>query len=241
MNDRLDRQFSGSKSKPVSGIDEGLRAHFQRVYNMMAAGLATTGVISYGVAQVPALFQAVHGTLLGIVIMLAPLGILFFGLTPRKMHSMSVTAVTSLYFVFTALFGISLSYLFAVYSGESLARVFFITAGMFAATSVDGYTTKKDLSGLGSLMFMGLIGILIAGIVNIFLQSAMVYFVTSVIGVIVFTGLIAWDTQAIKETYNEAMGQESLAKLAVMGALRLYLDFINLFLFLLRLFGGNRN
>lgn len=226
-----------------SGVtyDVGLREHFGRVYNAMALGLVVTGAVSYGVASVPELFRMFNGTILGIIVMLAPLGIVFFGLTPSRMHSMSVGAISGLYYLLTALFGISLSYIFMMYSSESIARVFFVTAGMFAGTSVYGYTTKRDLSGMASLMVMGLIGIIIAGLVNIFLQSTMVQFVTSVIGVIVFTGLTAWDTQNIKETYREANGVETNAKLAVMGALSLYLNFINLFMMLLRLFGSQRN
>ncbi len=224
----------------TKSIDEGLRTYFQKVYNKMALGLVVTGLVSFLTASTPVLFQAVHGSFLGIVVMLSPLAIIFFGLTPRKVAGMSATAVSGLYYLLTALIGLSLSYIFFAYSGESIARVFFITAGMFAATSVYGYTTKKDLSGIGSLMFMGLIGIIIATLVNIFLQSAMVQFVVSIIGVIVFTGLIAWDTQRIKETYNSAYGEKDLSKLATMGALSLYLDFINLFQFLLSLL-GNRN
>ncbi|MCC6598875.1 MAG: Bax inhibitor-1/YccA family protein [Alphaproteobacteria bacterium] len=233
-------RFSQVSERAGVTYDAGLRAHFSRVYNAMAIGLALTGGISYGVASVPELFKMFNGSILGIVVMLAPLGIIFFGLTPAKMHRMSTGAVAGLYYLLTALFGISLSYIFMVYSSESIARVFFITAGMFAATSIYGYTTKKDLSGMGSLMFMGLIGIIIASLVNIFLQSTMVQFVTSVIGVIVFTGLTAWDTQRIKETYREANGAEGNAKLAIMGALSLYLNFINLFMMMLRLMGSQR-
>lgn len=221
-----------------TSIDAGLQAHMQRVYNMMAAGLVVTGAIAYWVSSVPQIFAMFHGTILGIVVALAPLGIIFFGLTPHKVARMSMTAVTALYFALTALFGVSLSYIFLAYSTESIARVFFITASMFAAMSIYGYTTKKDLTGMGSLMFMGLIGIIIAMVVNIFLQSAMIHFVTSAIGVVVFTGLTAWDTQRIKETYHMSYGQDVLYKTAVMGALSLYLDFINLFVMLLRLFGG---
>jgi FtsH-binding integral membrane protein len=223
-----------------TAIDAGLRAHMQRVYNTMSFGLVVTGAISWLVASTPALFQMFHGTILEWVVMLAPLGIVFFGLTPTKVQRMSLTAVRGLYYLLTALFGISLSYIFMMYSGESIARVFFITAAMFAATSIYGYTTKKDLSSLGSLMFMGLIGILIASVVNIFMKSEMVYFVTSVIGVIVFTGLTAWDTQFIKESYRNAGSGDSAAKIAVMGALNLYLNFINLFMMLLRLMGDRR-
>lgn len=232
-NNRYAIPKSGEKA-----IDRGLQAYMQRVYNMMALGLVFTGVISYFVAATPTLVQAVHGTWLGLVVALAPLGIMFFGLTPRKVQSMSLGAVTGLYFLLTGLFGVSLSYIFLAYSSESIARVFFITAGMFSATSIYGYTTKKDLTSMGSLMFMGLIGIIIAGIVNIFLQSAMLHFITSCIGVVVFTGLTAWDTQRIKETYHASFGESTLAKTAIMGALSLYLDFINLFIMLLRLFGG---
>lgn len=227
----------------VRGVtyDAGLRAHFSRVYNTMALGLVVTGAVSYGVASVPELFKMFNGSILGIIVALAPLGIVFFGLTPAKIHRMSLGSVSGLYYLLTALFGISLSYIFAMYSTESIARVFFITAGMFAGTSIFGYTTKKDLSGMGGLMIMGLIGIIIASLVNIFLQSTMMQFVTSVMGVIIFTGLTAWDTQRIKETYSEANGSESNAKMAVMGALSLYLNFINLFMMLLRLMGSQRN
>lgn len=222
-------------------FDAGLQAHFRRVYNLMAGGLVVTGLIAWFVAHSPALLQAVYGTPLQWVVMLAPLGIVFFGLTPSKVQRMSFAAVTGLYFLLTALFGVSLAYIFLVYSGESIARVFFITAGMFAGMSILGYTTKRDLSGMASMLMMGLIGIIIASIVNIFMQSAMMQFVVSVIGVIVFTGLIAWDTQYIKETYRSSYSHESLSKMAVMGALSLYLNFINLFMMLLRLFGSSRN
>lgn len=235
QNDRYGLAKSGEKQ-----IDAGLQAYMQRVYNMMSLGLVFTGAISYLVASTPQFVQAVHGTFLGLIIALAPLGIMFFGLNPRKLHAMSVGKVTGLYFLLTGLFGVSLSYIFLAYSTESIARVFFITASMFAATSIYGYTTKKDLTSLGSLMFMGLVGIIIASLINIFLRSEMLHFVTSAIGVLVFTGLTAWDTQRIKETYYAAHDRETLTKIAVMGALSLYLDFINLFIMLLRLF-GNRN
>ena len=212
----------------------------QRVYNVMALGLVFTGGISYIVASMPQVFAAVHGTFLGIIIALAPLGIMFFGLSPAKVQRMSLGMVTGLYFLLTGLFGVSLSYIFMMYSSDSIARVFFITAGMFTATSIYGYTTKKDLTALGSLMFMGLIGIIIASVVNIFLKSSMMHFIISGVGVVVFTGLTAWDTQRIKETYHASHGQAMLGKMAVMGALNLYLDFINLFMMMLRLF-GNRN
>lgn len=234
------RDFNPSQTRVLSR-DEGLRAHFQRVYNTMALGLVVTGITAYGVASSPDLFRMFHGNIMGLIIALSPLAIIFFGLNPYRMHRMSVASVTGLYYLLTALIGISLSYIFLVYSGGNIARVFFIAAAMFAGTSIYGYTTRKDLASMGSLMFMGLIGILIASIVNIFMQSAMVDFVVSWVGVIVFTGLTAWDTQNIKETYSASYGNETNAKLAVMGSLSLYLNFINLFMMLLRIMGNNRN
>lgn len=219
-------------------FDAGLQKYMQRVYNVMAAGLVLTGFVAYVTFQTPQLFQAVHGSILGIVIMLSPLGIIFFGLTPNKVARMSTGAVSGLYFLLTGLIGLSMSYIFAVYSSESIARVFFVTAGMFAATSIYGYTTKKDLAAMGSFLFMGLIGLIIAMVVNIFLQSTMMQFVISGVGVLIFTGLTAWDTQRIKETYHASHGSEDLTKMATMGALSLYLDFINLFQFLLQIMGS---
>ncbi len=222
-------------------IDAGLRTHFQRVYNMMAIGLVLTGTLAYAVASTPALLQFFYGnTLLYWAVILSPLGIVFFGLNPMKVQRMKVGTVAGLYLALTALFGISLSSIFLMYTTESIARVFFITAGMFSATSIYGYTTKKDLSAMGQLMFMGLIGIIIASLVNFFMRSTAMEFAISVIGVIVFTGLTAWSTQNIKESYNPSHGHDSNMKMAIMGALSLYLNFINLFMMLLRLF-GNRN
>lgn len=226
-------------SRSTTTFDAGLQRYFHKVYNMMAFGLVVTGFMAWITASTPALFQAVNGTILGLVIMFAPLGILFFGLTPAKVSRMSVGAVTSLYVLLTALIGLSMSYIFVVYTSESIAKVFFITAGTFAAMSIFGYTTKKDLSKLGSFLFMAVIGLIIASIVNIFLKSPMMQYVISGIGVIAFTGLTAVDTQRIKETYNAAYDRDSMFKLAIMGALNLYLDFINLFQFLL-MFLGNR-
>ena len=224
---------------PSKTIDEGLRAHMSRVYNMMAIGLVLTGVLAYAVGTSEELLRIYMGnSLIYWTVILAPLGIVFFGLTPGRVRRMSIGAVAALYLTLTGLFGISLSTIFLVYSTESIARVFFITAGMFSATSIYGYTTKKDLTSMGSFMFMGLIGIIIATLVNFFMQSSALHFAISVIGVIVFTGLTAWDTQRIKETYHASYGQDSLTKMAIMGALSLYLDFINLFIMLLRLFGG---
>jgi len=220
-------------------FDAGLRTHMQRVYNMMAIGLVVTGVLAYAVSSTPALAALfLSNQIVFLIVAFAPLGIMFFGLSPARVQKMSIGAVTGWYLLITGLIGISMSSIFMIYSTESITRVFFITAGMFSATSIYGYTTKKDLSAMGSLMIMGLIGIIIASIVNIFMQSSMMEFIISCVGVVVFTGLTAWDTQRIKETYSAADNHDSTTKLAIMGALSLYLDFINLFMMLLRLFGS---
>lgn len=218
-------------------IDQGLREYMLRVYNYMASGLALTGIIAYlgyrtdfyaGIADSPLIW----------VVMLAPLGVVFY--LSARIHSMSFASAQTWFWVYAALVGLSLSGIFYVYSGVSITRVFFITAGMFGAVSLYGYTTKRDLTGFGSFLFMGLIGIIIASVVNIFLASSALHFAISVIGVLVFTGLTAYDTQRIKEIYIEDDGHEVAGKKSIMGALALYLDFLNLFLMMLRLMGGNR-
>ena len=167
--------------------------------------------------------------------MLAPLGMVF--LFAAKVNSMAASTARVVFWIFAALMGLSLSSIFLVYTGESVVRVFFITSAAFAALSLYGYTTKKDLSGMGSFLIMGLFGIIIASVVNIFLASSAMQFAISVIGVLIFAGLTAYDTQKIKEMYNELDSSEVAGKKAIMGALRLYLDFINLFVMLLHLFG----
>jgi len=173
------------------------------------------------------------------LIILAPLGlvmVLSYGL-----NRLSLTAAQAIFWGYSALMGLSMSTIFLVYTGESIARVFFITAGTFAAMSLYGYTTRRDLSRFGSFLFMGLIGIILAMVVNIFLASPGLSFAISVIGVLVFVGLTAYDTQTIKEMYYEGDGYEIAGKKSIMGALRLYLDFINLFMMLLRLMGSARD
>jgi len=220
-------------------IDVGLRQYMLRVYNYMASGLALTGIVALLVASTPALTQAIFGTPLKWVVMLAPIGFVFF-LSARIEHIRGATA-SALFWVFAALMGASLSSVFLIYTGASVARTFFITAAAFGALSLYGYTTKKDLSGFGSFLFMGVIGLLIAGIVNIFLQSTMMQFVISAAGVLIFAGLTAFDTQRIKEMYWEGANYgDTATKTAVMGALALYMDFINMFTFLLQLFGDRR-
>ena len=219
-------------------VDEGLRAYMLRVYNYMGSGLLLSGIVAYGVANSPALMQVIYGTPLMWVVMLAPLGLVMF--LSARIEKMSTGAAQATFWIFAALMGASLASIFVVYTQTSIVRVFMITSVTFGAMSLYGYTTKKDLSAWGSFLMMGLIGIIVASIVNMFIESSMMQWVISVIGVLVFTGLTAYDTQKIKEMYSHADGEATMSKKAIMGALRLYLDFINLFLMLLHLF-GNRN
>jgi FtsH-binding integral membrane protein len=222
----------------VERIDEGLRSYMLQVYNYMGLGLAITGVVAFLVAATPALYVPIFTTPLKWVVMLAPLGFVFF--LGAKIQTMSVSAAQMTFWAFAAVMGLSMASIFLVFTHESIARVFFITAAMFGAMSLYGYTTRRDLSGWGSFLFMGLIGIIIAMLVNIFLQSAAVHFAVSVIGVLVFTGLTAYDTQRIKEMYYELDAADVATRKAIMGALNLYLDFINMFVMLLQLFGASR-
>ena len=238
MSDQFDRGVVLNRAGSRVDIDEGLRAYMLRVYNYMVTGLALTGAVAYLVASTPALFNAIFGSALVWVVILAPLGMVF--LLSARINKMSAASAQLAYWVFAGLMGLSLASIFVVYTGESIARVFFITAATFAGMSLYGYTTKRDLTGWGSFLFMGLIGIIIAMVVNLFIQSTMIQFVVSVLGVLIFTGLTAYDTQKIKEMYVAADGSEIAGKKAIMGALRLYLDFINLFLMLLHLFGNQR-
>lgn len=245
MATELNRRYAGlgrTGAIDQATIDEGLRSYMLRVYNYMGSGLLLSGIVALLVANTPALagiFYTAQGktTGLGMVAMFAPLGLLLvmsFGI-----NKLSTGAVQALYWVFTALMGVSLAAVLFRYTGVSVARAFFVTAATFGAMSVWGYTTKRDLTGIGTFALMGLIGLIIAGIVNIFLQSTMMHFVISAIGVIVFTLLTAYDTQRIKSEFYEYPA-EALGKTAVMGAVALYLDFVNLFQLLLSFFGQNR-
>jgi FtsH-binding integral membrane protein len=217
-------------------VDQGLRSYMLRVYNYMGSALLLSGLVAGGVASSDQLMAAIYGTPLQWVIMLAPLGMVFF--LSARIEKMSLFTAQLTFWIFAALMGASLSYILRVYTGESVVRVFLYTATAFGALSIFGYTTKKDLSGMGTFLFIGLIGIVIASIVNLFLQSSGMQWVISVIGVLVFAGLTAYDTQKIKEMYRHADGTAVAGKKAIMGALRLYLDFLNMFLFLLHIFGG---
>ena len=236
----FDRPTIAARPGTAAVIDEGLRSYMLKVYNYMGIGLVVTGAVAYffnqWVMSSEATFNAIYGSPLMWVIALSPLAfvlVLSFGI-----NKMSVGAAQLTFWGFATVMGLSLSSIFAVYTDASIAKVFFITAATFGAMSLWGYTTKRDLTGMGSFLFMGLIGLIIAMIVNIFLQSSMLEFAISAIGVLIFVGLTAYDTQKIKESYSASHGAEVLAKGAIMGALRLYLDFINLFMMLLRLFGN---
>jgi uncharacterized protein len=221
-----------------AAIDEGLRAHMQRVYGYMAGGLALTGIVAYGGAA-SGFYQSIASTPLIWLVMLAPLGFvlaLSFGI-----QRMSAATAMLLFWIYAAVMGLSLGSIFLVFTGTSIARVFFITAATYGAMSLYGYTTRTDLSRFGSFLMMGLIGIVIASLVNIFVGSNTLQFVISIVGVIVFVGLTAYDTQRIKEMYLESDSGEIAGKKAVLGALALYLDFINLFMMLLQLFGQRRD
>jgi FtsH-binding integral membrane protein len=230
-------------------IDQGLRSYMLSVYNYMAAGLAITGVVAWlafnmavtdtggGLALSP-FGQALYASPLRWVVMLAPLGLVFY--LSARISSMSLSAAQISFWAFAGLMGLSLSSIFLVYTGTSITQTFFVTAAAFGSLSLYGYTTKRDLSAMGSFMFMGLIGIIIASLVNLFLQSSALQFAVSVIGVVIFAGLTAWDTQRIKEVYFAGDSAIVAGKKAVMGALSLYLDFINMFMFLLQFLGNRR-
>jgi FtsH-binding integral membrane protein len=233
------RKSRGAGFPPsVAEIDAGLRAHMQRVYGYMAGGLALTGLVAY-LAAASGFYQSIAATPLIWLVMLAPLGfvlVLSFGI-----QRMAAGTAMLLFWLYAAVMGLSLGSIFLVFTGESIARAFFITAATFGAMSLYGYTTRSDLSRFGSFLMMGLIGIVIASLVNIFLGSSALQLAISIIGVIVFVGLTAYDAQRIKEMYLESDTGEIAGKKAVLGALALYLDFINLFMILLQLFGQRRD
>jgi uncharacterized protein len=229
-------------------VDEGLRAYMLRVYNYMSLGLAITGAVALGTflmavtvdpvtgaRSLTQIGQLLYASPLKWVVIFAPLALVFF--LSFRIDRLSVGTAQAVFWGYAALVGLSLSVIFLVFTGQSITRVFFITAASFGALSLFGYTTKRDLSGLGTFLFMGLIGVIIASLVNIWLASSMLQWIVSVAGVLVFAGLTAYDTQQIKEMYYVGDDGTVAGRKAVMGALRLYLDFINLFTMLLQLFG----
>ena len=221
-------------------IDAGLKAHMNKVYATMSVGMLLTGAVAWAVGTNDAMMAAIYGTALKWVVIFAPLVMVFaFG---AIINRISAAAAQLFFYAYASLMGLSLASIFAIYTGTSIAQTFLITAIAFAGLSLYGYTTKRDLSGFGTFLMMGAIGLVVAMIVNIFLASSALAFAISVIGLLIFAGLTAYDTQNIKNTYIEhaqAMDQEWLGKSAIMGALNLYMNFINLFMFMLQ-FMGNR-
>ncbi|MFK8252846.1 Bax inhibitor-1/YccA family protein [Ancylobacter terrae] len=251
-------RIGATATRTEAAVDQGLRSYMLRVYNYMTLGLAITGAAALGIYMLSvttdpsqAVGQVAGGIMLTQfgatlftsplkwVVMFAPLAAVFF--LSFRVERMSVSAAQGVFWLYAALVGVSLSTIFLVYTHDSIVRVFFITAASFGALSLFGYTTQRDLSGMGSFLIMGLFGIIIASLVNIFLGSTMLQFVISVVGVLVFAGLTAYDTQRIKEMYFAGDDDVVAGRKAIMGALALYLDFINLFMMLLQLFGNRNN
>lgn len=231
-----DRHSMSQADARVAQYDVGLRKYMLGVYNYMAAALTLTGIVAMLVSQSQPMLQLIFGTPLKWVFMLAPLGfVMFLGF---RIHKMSASAAQMTFWAFAAVMGISMASIFVVFTGTSIARTFFVTAVAFGALSLYGYTTKRDLSPMGSFLIMGVVGLFVAMIVNsFFLQSTMMHMVISAVGVLLFAGLTAYDTQKIKDTYNAMDSSEIAGKKAIMGALMLYIDFINMFQFLLSFLG----
>ena len=249
-------RVAAAGSRADAAIDEGLRAYMLKVYNLMALGLVITGVAAVATVMLAttndpatavatlgngkmltAFGAAIYGSPLRWVVMLAPLAMVFF--LSFRVHTMSVSAAQITFWVYAGMVGLSLSSIFLVFTSQSIVQTFFVTAASFGALSLYGYTTKRDLSAMGSFLIMGVFGLIIAMLVNVFLQSSALQFAVSAIGVLIFAGLTAYDTQKIKEMYFEGDDVLVTGRKAIMGALTLYLDFINLFTFLLQ-FLGNR-
>jgi FtsH-binding integral membrane protein len=239
------------RDRATVGVDEGLRQYMLKVYNWMALGLTLTGAVAFAVISVDGLrelffatgrtaagYVGVELTILGWVALFAPLALVFF--FSFRLHAMSAATAQGVFWLYAAMMGLSLAPVVFVYTLTSVAKVFFITAAMFGAMSLWGYTTKRDLTGFGHFLIMGVIGLLIALVVNIFLKSSAMGFAISVLGVLIFTGLTAYDTQKIKNMYDVSDDGETMTKKGILGALHLYLDFINIFIFLLQLLGARR-
>lgn len=239
------------RDRTAVGVDEGLRQYMLKVYNWMALGLALTGAVAFAVISVDGLRElffiagrtatgqfAVQLTILGWIALFAPLALVFF--FSFRLHAMSAATAQGIFWFYAGLMGLSLAPIIFVYTAQSVAKVFFITAAMFGAMSLWGYTTKRDLTGFGNFLIMGVIGLLIAMVVNIFLKSSAMGFAISILGVLIFTGLTAYDTQKIKTMYDASDDGETMTKKGILGALNLYLDFINIFVFLLQMLGARK-
>ena len=251
--DRIENRYgNGPRAGADAAIDQGLRSYMVSVYNYMAGGLFITGLVAYatftaaivadsgpGRLGLSQFGQLLYNSPLKWIVMLAPLAFVFF--LSARINTMSVGAAQSTFWLFSATMGLSLSSIFLVYTGASITQMLFVTAASFGALSLYGYTTKSDLSSQGTFLFMGLIGVIVASLFNLWLQSSALQFAVSIIGVLVFAGLTAFDTQRIKDGYLEVSGDMAArSKSAVLGALSLYLDFINMFTMLLSLFGNRR-
>jgi FtsH-binding integral membrane protein len=249
----FDRNYAAARgfgADRAVAIDAGLRAHMIRVYNYMTAGVALTGVLAWltyqmavvtdasGRLALTSFGQAIYSGPATIVLLLATLGLVFF--ISFRINRLQASTALGLFMLYAALLGVALSSIFLAYTGASITRVFFISAATFGAMSLYGYTTQRDLTGIGSFLMMGLLGLIVASVVNMFLKSSGLDWALSVIGVLIFVGLTAYDTQKIKEFYDVNDDGTVSGRKAVMGALSLYLDFINLFLMMLRLFGDRR-
>ena len=244
-----DFKFGGSRynTRSATGYDEGLRQYFLRIYSLMSGALVVTAISAFAVLTIPALTQMMYqitpyGQIIGMtdigwLISFAPLGIaLFFAF---GMHKIETQTAQMLFWTYSVLMGMSLSSLGLLYTGASLVKTFFVCGATFGGMSLYGYTTKKDLTSMGSFLYMGLMGLIIASLVNLFMQSPAIEFALSFIGVVIFTGLIAFDTQKLKDLYFS--GADSSGKTGIIAALTLYLDFINLFVYLLRFMGKRRD
>lgn len=229
--------FASTASRATT-YDSALRDYMVKVYNYMAAALGISGVVAFVTANSPALMSLIFGTPLAWVVMLAPLGFVFF--FSYKLNSISAAKAKNYLWIYSALMGLSLASIFIAYTNASIARTFFISASVFGGMSLYGYTTKKDLTGMGSFLMMGVLGLIICSLVNIFLKSSAFDFALSFIGILIFTGLTAYDAQRIKQNFYHSGDSETTAKMAVMGALSLYMDFINLFIMMLRFFGDRK-
>jgi FtsH-binding integral membrane protein len=235
-----DNRFMNTAAAEATQVDLGLRSYMLGVYNHMTTALLMTGFFAYAmkwaVFNVAGVGQLIYGSPLKWVVMLAPLGLVFW--LSARINSMSATKARNLFYVYAALMGVSFASVLLMFSTASVARAFFITAGAFAALSLYGYTTKRSLSAMGSFMMIGLFGLIIAMVVNIFLASTAMDMMISVVGVLIFAGLTAWDTQKIKLMYMAGDSEAERTKKSIFGALMLYLDFINMFMFILHLFGN---
>ncbi|MBP6011727.1 MAG: Bax inhibitor-1/YccA family protein [Alphaproteobacteria bacterium] len=219
----------------AQAFDQGLRTYMLGVYQYLMLGIALTGAMAWALSTQPALMQAIWGTPLKWLVVLAPLPVALYA--QFRIERLSPATAQGLYWLYAGLVGLSMSLLFAAYTGSSIAKVFFITAAAFGALSLYGYTTQRNLSAFGSFLFIGMIGILIAMVVNIFLQSPVMQFAISIIGVLVFAGLTAFDTQRIKQMYYEAADETTAARYSILGALWLYISFVAMFQFLMSLLG----